>query len=144
MSGDVFEHVTAGRNPRSVLIIVVVWFVLILLRVQLQATWLLLVPLFLATLPALFDVINNRSTGLRIDDARIAWQSGTRDQSVPLDRIAEVELALRLDASLRATLMLDDGTKLRLPYECLPRRKVLEPELIARGLTVRRNDFSFF
>ena len=93
--------------------------------------------------PALYDIIRGGTATLSLSDREIAWSSGSRQGSVPLDRIDRVKLATTLDFSQRATLELKDGGKLRLPPECLPGGRILDAECERRGLPHRRSLFSF-
>ncbi len=97
----------------------------------------------LAIAPALYDLIRGTTASLSLNDTRIAWTSGSRHGEVPLDQIDIARLATTLDFSQRATLILKDGTKLRLPPESLPPGRVLDGECERRGISHRRSLFSF-
>lgn len=133
-----------GRSRATLLAILVVW-------VLLAAVWLLfdaamwIIGLFaLFTLPALFDLIRNPTSRLSLSDLGLSWQTRQQDISLPLSRIKMVRLDTRWDFSVRATIKLTDGQKLRLPQECLPPHRDFEAALNRYGITTERHHFTVF
>ena len=100
--------------------------------------------LALTTLPALYDLVTNRQSGLTLTDHAITWHSGPREGHTDLTEIDRLRLDTRWDLSIRATILLKTGKKIRLPYESLPPHRTLEAEAKTRGLTVERHHFSVF
>ena len=96
------------------------------------------------TIPALWDMLSNRTSCLDLSQHEISWKSGSTSGYFPLIKIEKIRLDTRVDFSVRVTLLLKDGTKLRLPYDCLPPHKQLESALIARGIATERHHFSPF
>ena len=97
----------------------------------------------LAVAPALYDLIRGATATLWLTEAEIGWTTGPRRVALPLERVDEVKLATTLDFSQRATLLLKDGQRLRIPPECLPGGRVLDTEFERRGIAHRRSLFSF-
>ena len=97
----------------------------------------------LAVAPAAYDLARGTTATLTLTDRDIAWASGTRAVTVPLAEIDQAVLATTLDFSQRATLLLRDGRRVRIPPECLPGGRILDSELDARGIGNRRSLFSF-
>lgn len=130
-----------GRNGKTALVIAAVWLILAGAWAFLDAALWLFGFLGLFTLPALWDLICDPSSGLNLTDATLAWHSGKRHGEVPLAEIDHIRLDTRLDFSVRATLVLHTGAKVRLPFEATPPHQAFEDALIARGLKTRRTHF---
>lgn len=96
----------------------------------------------LFTLPAVLEGLWDARAWLSLTDTDLSWQSAGRDVRLPLAMIDTVRLDTRLDFSVRVTLCLADGRRLRLPPACTPPHRQFEAELQARGVTTRRHHFS--
>jgi hypothetical protein len=107
------------------------------------ALWLMALLAF-GTLPALWDLWRNPMAGLTLDDAVLRWFSGKRHAEVAFPEIDLVRFDTRLDFSVRATVILRTGRKLRLPFEATPPHLDFEAALVARGLKTERHHFSPF
>ena len=60
---------------------------------------------------------------------------------VAFSEIDHFRLDTRLDFSVRATVVLRSGRKIRLPFEATPPHQAFEDALTARGVTVKRFHF---
>ena len=136
------DHRASGRNARTALVVAGVWAVLILLAVFLNAAVWLVVGLGLFILPALWDLVTDRASGLRLTEASLHWFSGGRSDTIPLARIKAMRLDRRLDLSYRVSVVLRDDRRIRLPQDCLPEIPVLEAALSQAGIKVERHPFS--
>lgn len=108
-----------------------------------MAVWIAVV-LGLTTLPAVWEIWCNPVSTLVLDDRGLRWQTQRQQGDVPLGIILKVRMDTRLDLSVRATLMMKDGRKLRLPPPCTPPHQEFEAALKGRGLHVERHHFAFF
>jgi hypothetical protein len=103
----------SGRNPRSVAVLVLLYSaILMALNILEVAPWLMAV-LVLITLPAVFDIAVNRRAGLSLESGRLAWFSGEVSDEAALSHIAHVRFDTRLDLSVRVTVVMLDGRKVR-------------------------------
>ncbi len=134
-------HQSQGRTLRAGLTVAAVWFALVTLWLGLEAAPWLVAFLGLFTLPALWDLITDPSSGLTLSDTNLTWFSGKRHGTIQLDEIDQVRLDTRLDFSVRVTVVLNTGTKIRLPFETTPPHQELEDALDARGVPTRRTHF---
>ena len=141
MGGTDFTYRRAGRSTKGAVVVGAVWAVLAALWVFLDAAPWLVGILALCTLPALWDLIKNPSAGVTLTASRLRWFTGPRDARVALSEIDHVRLDTRLDFSVRATVVLRTGRKIRLPFEATPPHQPLEDALTARGVTVKRFHF---
>ncbi|MVO15797.1 hypothetical protein GO984_08245 [Rhodobacteraceae bacterium CY05] len=112
--------------------------------VVLQASWWAVAFLALPTLPALWDLWRNTRSELTLDATQVIWRSGQLSDSVTLDQINLVRFDTRWDFSVRVTLILTSGDKLRLPPQVLPPHLMLENALQLRGVQTERHHFTVF
>ena len=140
---DEFRYQRPARRPAGYGMVGVGLALLVAFIFVIDAHPLLIAVTALAIAPALYDLIRGTTATLSLDDTRIAWTTGSRRGEVPLSQIDTARLATTLDFSQRATLILKDGTKLRLPPESLPPGRILDIECEKRGIAHRRSLFSF-
>ncbi len=107
-----------------------------------MAPWLAMIA-FLFTLPAVYDLISARASGIKVNGDQIAWYAGKRNNSVAANLIDHIKLDTRLDLSVRCTLVLSSGQKVKVPFEACPKHRALEAQLHAHGYTTRRQHFGF-
>ncbi|WP_170758812.1 hypothetical protein [Ruegeria lacuscaerulensis] len=139
-----FTYTCRNRSPRTVIILICIYAALLALVIQFDAAWWLMGLLALATLPALWDVARNTSAGLVLDQGKIRWFSGTREAELSLSEIDHVRFDTRWDLSVRLSLVLKSGKRVRLPDESTPPHRDFEPILQMAGLRVSRHHFTVF
>ncbi|MFP4238769.1 hypothetical protein [Rhodosalinus sp.] len=132
----------SGRTRQTAAALAAVWAAMGALVLFLEAAlWVLAIPA-LFTLPAAWDLISDRSAGMEIGPDTIRWHSGRSEGEVVFGRIDRVRFDTRLDLSVKVTLVLVSGRKLRLPQESVPPWRELEANLSARGIRTERHHFS--
>lgn len=131
-----------GRSRRNIIVFAVVWAVLLSLLFVVDAAPWIIAFLGMFTLPLLWEILRNPVSRLTLDDGALAWHSIVSADSVPLMLIDKVRFDRRLDLSMRVTLLLTDGRKIRLPHDALPAPERLEQALQARGIHTERHPFS--
>lgn len=136
----VFER--SGRQPRAIAILCAIWTLLLFLYLRLDAAPWIIGIFAVFTLPALWDQIANPGAGMRFEPAHLIWHSGRRDAQIPWSQIDHVRLDTRLDFSVRATIVLVTGKRVRAPFEATPPADTLVAALDARGVRVERHHFS--
>lgn len=141
---EVFEFTRHNRSQRTVVILICVYAVLIGLVILLGAAWWLMALLALPTLPAVWDVAKNTSAGMRLDDTAIGWFTGNRQGEIPLSQIEKFRFDTRWDFSVRVSVILESGKRVRLPDESLPPHLDLEQRLQTAGFAVERHHFRVF
>ena len=97
--------------------------------------------LALMAIPALIQLWNNPHSTLSLTENSIHWTSGPQTGGVPLSDIDKIRMDTRWDLSVRITLILVDGSKLRLPPDLAPPHRALETKLNELGKTVQRHHF---
>ena len=138
---EAFTFVRRGRTPRTILLLAAIWAALALAWLRLEASPLILGFLALFTLPALWDVWRDPESRLRLTETHLGWTAGTQKIEVPLRDIDHVRMDTRLDLSVRTTLVLKTGARLRLPFAATPPHRAFEEALDAHGITTRRTHF---
>lgn len=137
-----YAHAMSGRNPRSIAVLVLLYSSLLMALNFLEAAPWLMAIVVLITLPAVFDIAVNRRAGLSLDAAGLAWFSGAAADEVAVSQIAKVRFDTRLDLSVRVTVHLLDGRKIRLPYDSLPPHRDFEKALQDQGIATERHHFN--
>jgi len=138
-----FTYRAIGRNWTTLIVTLSVWVVLAFLSLRVEmAPWLAMI-VFLFTLPAVYDLISARASGIKVNGDQIAWYAGKRNNSVAANLIDHIKLDTRLDLSVRCTLVLSSGLKVKVPLEACPKHRALEAQLHAHGYTTRRQHFGF-
>src|SRR6056297_1067986 len=132
-----------GRSWSTLIALLIAWLLLLLGWTVFDAAPLLVGILFLLSLPAAWDFYTARLAGADLHADRFDWFSGTRSVSVPLEEIDHIRLVTRLDLTVRAAVVLANGSKLRLPAEATPPSEPFEAALKEAGLRSERHHFTF-
>lgn len=143
MADDPFRFERPARRPTGIALVAAGVMVLLFLVFAVGAHPLIVAALALVIAPAVWDIARDSRATFEIADGAIAWQSGRRGGRADLARLDEAKLATTLDFSQRLTLLMKDGTRVRVPPECLPGGRVLDAEFTRRGIPNRRSLFSF-
>jgi hypothetical protein len=133
-----------GRSLALALALAAWLLALAALAIFAQASLWLIALLGLPTLPGLYELGKNPQSGLDLTEDRLSWFTGSLQGAVPVSQIARLRLDTRLDLSVRATLVLTSGDKLRLPQPATPPVEALTQALDARGIPHERHHFSLF
>ncbi|WP_298842253.1 hypothetical protein [uncultured Roseobacter sp.] len=142
VAAEPFRFERQGRNRTGLAVVAAIWIALIAATVVLDAAPWLMAVLALFTLPAAWEIVRNPLATLTLDGRGMRWQSGRRSADVALAELERVRLDTRLDFSVRVTLILTNGARVRLPYECTPPHKSFEETLNQRGIATERHHFS--
>ena len=116
---DTYHFARPARTRRNAVIVIGVLFCLGLARVVLDAAWGILAVGALFVLPAIWDMVMDRVATMTVDDRSVQWKTAGQAGTVPLNDIVKVVLDTRLDQSIRMTLHLTDGARLRVPSDCV-------------------------
>lgn len=141
------EEYSFSRQGRSAAAILATgsWLAaLLVLWLGLNAALWLVILLALPVLPALLDLIRNPAAGLRISGGRIEWFSGSLTGTAKLSEMDRVRFDTRWDFSVRATLILRSGKRIRLPQEATPPHAEADAAFQASGIRTERHHFTSF
>ena len=137
-----YSFETTGRNRRTLVALVAVWVALGVGVTVFEASLWLVGLIWLCTLPALYDLIAARRSGLALGADGLRWFAGRRTGHITWDSISHMRLDTRLDFSVRTSAVLTTGRKVRLPLESTPPADTLHEALSSRGIKVERHHFS--
>ena len=137
-----YSFETSGRNRNTLVALVLVWALIITAVLTIDASLWLAGLIGLCTLPAAYDLIVGRRSGVDLSTDGLRWFAGKRTGEITWDKISHMRLDTRLDFSVRASAVLVSGRKVRLPLEATPQADTFEEELKARDIKVERHHFS--
>lgn len=129
-----------GRNRRTLGALAVAAVVLLFLHSIGTMTW-ILVLLSLFAAPALVDVLLNPVSTFEFSEGILRWKSATQTAEIPTDQIRSARFDTRLDVSIRVTLTMVNGSKVRIPNDVLPSHKIFEAALKDCDIPVERHHF---
>lgn len=137
-----YEWSRSGRSRSAAVTVGAIWLALAAAYIFLDASIWVVWVIVLFTLPALADLVTGRVSRMRVSGAGLSWTSGRRVAQLRWDEIERIRLDTRLDFSVRTTLILPSGRKLRLPIDTTPPADAFEAALRAHGAEVQRHHFS--
>ena len=137
-----FTYRRRARSRTALLLLPMIWAALTAAWLWLDASGWIIGLLGLFTLPALWEVFSYPASGLTLDQNSLSWFTGKRDAKIALAQVDRVRLDTRLDMSVRATVILRTGRKIKLPFEATPPHRSLEAALQARGVATERHHFT--
>ncbi|MEO0938426.1 MAG: hypothetical protein AAFY38_09755 [Pseudomonadota bacterium] len=132
----------SGRSRGAAITVGAIWALLAAAYIFMDASIWVVWVIVLFTLPALADLVTGRTSRMRVSAEGVSWASGRREGALGWDEIDRIRLDTRLDFSVRTTLILPSGRKLRLPIDTTPPAEDFEAALRAHGAEVRRHHFS--
>ncbi len=137
-----FTYRRQGRSIGAMVLLAAIWTALACAWVLIDAAPLILGIIAACTLPALYDVVKNPASGLTLTPDQLHWHSGPRTAEIPVTEIDRLRLDTRLDFSVRTTVILKNGRKIRIPFEATPPHQSFEQALDARNIKTERHHFS--
>lgn len=138
-----YSYESQGRTPKSIAALVAMVFILIGLD-YIGTVWWIIVIVAMITLPAAIDVFVNANARLDLNDSQLFWKNRSQEVTIPLHEIEKIRFDGRMDMSVRVSVVLNDGRKLRMPYDAMPPHKELEAALQARDVRTERHAFTVF
>ena len=142
MDAEPFRFVHHGRSRTALVAVGATWALCALVAVVFDAAIWIVGAVLICTIPALRDYWLGISAGVELSSDRLVWFSGRRSAEVALREIDHVRLVTRFDLSVRATVVLTSGRKLRMPVEATPPHREFEDALTARGVRTERHHFT--
>ena len=138
-----YSYESQGRTPKSIAALVAMVVILIGLD-YIGTVWWIIVIVAMITLPAAIDVFVNATARLELNDSQLFWKNRSQEVMIPLHEIEKIRFDGRMDMSVRVSVVLNDGRKLRMPYDAMPPHKELEAALQARDVRTERHAFTVF
>ena len=138
-----YSYESQGRTPKSIAALVAMVIILIGLD-YIGTVWWIIVIVAMITLPAAIDVFVNATARLDLNAQHLFWKNRSQEVTIPLHEIEKIRFDGRMDMSVRVSVVLVDGRKLRMPYDAKPPHKELEAALQARDVRTERHAFTVF
>lgn len=137
-----FSFTRAGRTQATGIVLAVVYVALVAALIFLSVTFWIIAGLFLFTVPAIWDLVKNPKSGMEITDAAISWEHGKNSATIQKPEIERIRVDLRLDRSVKLTLIMKTGRKIRVTQPSIPPLAQLEQALQDHGYAYQKNPFS--
>lgn len=131
-----------GRCPATVFVVLLSWATLLAAYILIDAALLVLMLLWLFTLPAVYDLITNPVASFHLDDKTLVWRAGRQRAQIAVSEIDHLRLDTRLDMSVRLTAVRPSGRKIRVPYPATPSAAAIEKAADRAGIAFQRHHFS--
>ncbi|NVO54608.1 hypothetical protein HW561_02245 [Rhodobacteraceae bacterium B1Z28] len=131
-------------TSKVVVILIGVYAALLALVILFDAAWWLMGLLSLATLPAIWDIVHDSSASLTLDQEQLRWHTGKRQGEIEVKDVDFFRFDTRWDFSVRVTVVLTSGKRIRLPDESVPPHRQFEDVLQSAGFRVERHHFTVF
>lgn len=138
----IYEFRRSGRSPTVAAVVLGYWAVLLVAVVAIEMALWIAVPLGLFALPAVWDFVQARESGLTLSEVDLHWFSGAVETQVARADVDKVRIDRRLDLSHRVTVVLTDGRGLRLPPDATPPVPAFEAALETAGIPFEKHPFS--
>lgn len=139
----IWEWRQEGRRWSAILLVGGLWAGLALLWLVFAAHPAFLLILFAVSLPAAWDIGQNRHLALEVHADQLIWTSGVAQDALALDAGTVVSLRRRFDGGLRIAVTNRFGQDVRLPPYLDPPLGPLEAALQQSAAKVRRDPFRF-
>ncbi len=136
------DHHSRGRSTTALIVLTSIYVTLAALIAFISLSpWIALV-LALFTLPALWEFATDPLSNFTLTKHNMSWSTPTVNDELATALILRVRFDTRLDLSVKVTVLLKDGRKLRLPHACTPPHMELEEALKSLGIATERHHFS--
>lgn len=132
----------SGRSIKNIALLILSWAILIALYVLVDAAPMIIAVLGLFTLPLAWEIGRNAQSHLTFDQTTLSWHSLLGHDTLPVKMIDGVRFDRRLDLSVRVTLRLTDGRKIRLPHDVTPPHRPFRTALEEAGVRTEFHQFS--
>ncbi|MCY4303559.1 MAG: hypothetical protein OXC62_02035 [Aestuariivita sp.] len=143
MTPHSFSYTRNSRDFHYVTMLFVIYTVLFLMYLVIDVVWWILAFGVTATLPAIWEIISNRKSGLYLTNNKLKCWSGRHKLEISFTDIDYIRFDTRFDFSVRVSALTVDDKTIRLPYDALPNMKILESACKAHGLRTKRKHFLF-
>jgi len=139
---DVYSFERRGRTKLAAMVVSGIYAFLALAFFVLEISLWISGIAFLLTLPALWDMIADTRSGFSLSEDGVTWFHGKNSATIERSEIKLFKVDLRMDRSVKLSVELHSGRKIRLPQPSTPPLKDLERELANYGFPFRKNPFA--
>lgn len=137
-----YTHTATPRSRTTAIVVAGIWTLLALAWLLLDAAPLIIAGIAACTLPALYEYAAQPEARFTLDATHIRWHTPRSEADIALSGVDHLRLDTRLDLSVRLSVVLLSGRKLRVPVPATPPQPAVEAAAQAAGLAVKRHHFS--
>ncbi|MGR3468074.1 MAG: hypothetical protein ACU0CI_09350 [Shimia sp.] len=141
MAESVYTYRTTGRNRATLAAFALVWGVIFLLWLTVDAHPLVLGVVGLVSIPAALDLIRAPEARFWLTDETLGFSIPGQSATLRFEEIERVTADTRLDLSTRLTAWLTTGEKVRIPPHATPPRAPFLAAASTVPLKVMRRHF---
>ena len=138
-----YHYKRSGRNLPTLVTVGAVWVAIAMLYYAIDLAGWIAVLFLLFTIPALYDLVVDREAGLSVSGEKIEWFAGRQTGESLWSKVEHVRFDTRIDLSVKISLVLHNGRRVKLPIEATPPHRELEAVLENIGVKTSRHHFSF-
>lgn len=131
-----------GRTTTTAVTLAAVYTLLAAALFFLQMSQWVILAGFVFTIPALWDLIADPKSGFSIDEDGVHWFHGKNSATIDPNEIELFKIDLRMDRSVKLTLNMKNGRRIRVTQPSIPPLNDLESVLEQAGYAHRKNPFS--
>ncbi|UWR23644.1 hypothetical protein [Sulfitobacter sp. S190] len=137
-----YTYQSHGRQPTTIAVVLAIWAALLAAWYFLDAALWIIGVIAAFTAPAVYDIAANPVARFSLSHSHLVWQADRSDADIDNRQIDHLRLDTRLDLSIRLSVVLPNGRKLRVPQPATPPPRELEQAAALAGLTLKRHHFS--
>ncbi len=137
-----YTYERRGRSMITAIVLAVIYALLAIGLVFLSLSQWIVGIVFIFSLPAFWDMLSDVRSGMTINDQEVSWFHGKTSASIPRTDIKLFKIDLRMDRSVKLTIGLENGRKIRVAQPATPPLKHLEEILPEAGIPFRKNPIS--
>lgn len=138
----IYRYEARPRTRKALVGIGMYFLGLLLLRLWFDVADGIVAVALLVSLPAIYDLARNTQSTFVIDPHTMRWQTGRQEAQIALKSVARVRFDTRLDLSVKMTVILDTGRKIRVPVTSTPPIPEIEHALDSLNLKHERHHFT--
>ncbi len=108
------------RNRKSILIVCAYFIGIAAFKLVFNLADLWVAVAGFVAVPAIYDLARNAQSTLTLSQAQIDWTSGRQEADIVVSAIDYIRFDTRLDLSIKMSVILKTGRKIRVPVACTP------------------------
>lgn len=139
---EAYSFERRGRSKLTAIVVIGIYVVLACAYVALDISLWFVGITAVFTLPALWDLKADTRSGLTLSKSGVSWFHGKNSATIERSEIKRFRVDLRMDRSVKLSVELQSGRRIRLPQPSTPPLKDLERELTNYDYPFRKNPFA--
>lgn len=138
----IYTYQTRPRTRKAIALLCMYYLGLTLLKLWFAVADGIMAVALLVSLPAVYDLARNAMAIFKLDGQNITWMSGRQDAKIALNLVDRIRFDTRLDLSIKMTVILTSGRKIRVPVASTPPIEAIEKVLDSVNVKHERHHFT--